>query len=356
MIEPAGPQAAHIHDLWQLALWLCAAVFVLVLAALGIAVARGRRRQREATATDAAPSDDDRAAAAIAVAVALSGVGLAVLFVASLRTDRALADLPLVDGLHIELTGHQWWWEARYDDPDPSRVFTTANELHLPLGRPVILTLGSADVIHSFWVPELAGKKDLIPDARRRSRCARTRPARSRGPCAEFCGWQHAKMTLAVVVEAPDAYERWAERQRASAPEPADALAARGRQSPRDDDLRDVPHGRRDARAGPHGARPHARREPHHARRGRAPEHAAAPRRLDRGRARVEAGRPDAAAAAASRRPARIARVRGYAEMNAWIDRPGLVGALSTVDHKRIGVRFVVTAFAFFVLAGCWRA
>ena len=99
----------------------------------------------------------------VGTASGLSLVALIGLVVASVATDRALATLPHDDALNIDLTGHQWWWEARYDNADPSKIFTTANELHIPVGRPVLVTLRADDVIHSLWVPNLHGKKDLIP-------------------------------------------------------------------------------------------------------------------------------------------------------------------------------------------------
>jgi cytochrome c oxidase subunit 2 len=165
----------------------------------------------------------------VRAAVAVSAVLLLVLIIASVLTDRALARLPLDDALHIELTAHQWWWEARYDDPDPSRLFTTANELHLPVGRPVVITLRSDDVIHSFWVPSLAGKKDLIPGRTSTLQLRADKAGEFRGQCAEFCGLQHAWMALPVTVEPADAYAAWADRQRSNATEPTDDDARRGK-------------------------------------------------------------------------------------------------------------------------------
>jgi cytochrome c oxidase subunit 2 len=154
---------------------------------------------------------------------------LLVLLAASVFTDRALAQLPLANALHIELTGYQWWWEARYDDVDPSRIFTTANELHVPVGRAVIVSLVGADVIHSFWVPSLAGKKDLIPGCDTTVTFRADRPGVYRGQCAEYCGYQHARMVLYVVADTPDDYEQWAARQRSPAATPVSDEAKRGR-------------------------------------------------------------------------------------------------------------------------------
>jgi cytochrome c oxidase subunit 2 len=118
---------------------------------------------------------------------------------------------------------------VRYLDPLPSSSFSTANEIHIPVGQPVELTLRSVDVIHSFWVPNLHGKKDLIPGQVNTLVLQADRPGIFRGQCAEFCGLQHANMALYVVAEPPDEFARWQERQRRPAPEPATDAARRGR-------------------------------------------------------------------------------------------------------------------------------
>jgi cytochrome c oxidase subunit 2 len=156
---------------------------------------------------------------------------LGVILVLTLRTlalvaapADALAEGTPRPGEHvIEVTGRQFWWEVRYLDADASRAFETANELRIPVGRPVLLRLRSDDVIHSFWVPGLHGKMDLIPGRTNVLRIDARRPGTWRGQCAEFCGVQHAKMGLVVVAEPPERYAAWAAAQRAPAPEPADS-------------------------------------------------------------------------------------------------------------------------------------
>ena len=123
--------------------------------------------------------------------------------------------------LTIEITGHQWWWEARYLSPQPGQVFETANELHVPVGRPVRLKLASADVIHSFWVPALTGKTDTIPGRTNVSWLQADRPGVYRGQCTEFCGEEHAKMALYVVAEPEGRFEAWRLAQLAAAPQSA---------------------------------------------------------------------------------------------------------------------------------------
>jgi cytochrome c oxidase subunit 2 len=230
-LQPAGPQAGHVHALWLLMLGVCTFVFIAVIGALLIGIARARRGDERTPADVAGLVRDERGLRrSVGAAVGISVALLAVLFVATVVTDRALARLPVTDALHIELTGHQWWWEARYDDPTASNIFSTANELHIPVGRPVLLTLEATDVIHSVWFPDLAGKKDLIPGRTATLALRADQPGLYRGQCAEFCGYQHAKMLLYVVAESAAQYEQWAAHSRASAPPPANDETRRGQQ------------------------------------------------------------------------------------------------------------------------------
>jgi cytochrome c oxidase subunit II len=230
-LHPAGVQAAHIAQLWWFTVAICGVVFLAVLAALLIALRRAPR------ATESTPADvaslregEPRVRRPVIGAVALSVAGLFALLVGSVATDRALANMSLVNAVGIEVVGHQWWWDVRYDDPDPSRSFYTANEIHIPVGRPVLLTLKSDDVIHSFWVPNLHGKKDLIPGRTATLQLRADQPGTYRGQCAEFCGAQHAFMAFQVVAEAPEQFEKWAEAQRQPAGEPQAAQQAKGRE------------------------------------------------------------------------------------------------------------------------------
>jgi cytochrome c oxidase subunit 2 len=129
--------------------------------------------------------------------------------------------------LRIEVTGRQWWWQVRYIEDGGE--FELANELRLPVGRPVDLVLVAGDVIHSFWVPALAGKVDMIPGRANRLRLKSDVPGVFRGNCAEYCGGQHALMGLLVVVEPEEDFARWRERQAQPAPPPADDFLALGR-------------------------------------------------------------------------------------------------------------------------------
>jgi cytochrome c oxidase subunit II len=126
--------------------------------------------------------------------------------------------------LTVTVRGWQWWWEFRY----PTLDVVTANELHLPVGRPIVLDLEGPDVIHSFWVPQLGGKRDVVPGRVNRIVLTPERAGEYWGQCAEFCGASHANMQLRVIVEEPAAFDRWVAAQKAPAPEPTgDAVAGK---------------------------------------------------------------------------------------------------------------------------------
>ena len=226
-LDPAGLQAAHIADLWWLTIAVCGVVFVAILAALAIALRRAPRAS-EATPADTAPlhAHEPRTRHVVQWATAISAIGLFALLVASVTTDRALATMPLQQPLTIEVTGHQWWWDVHYPDADPAKAFTTANEVHIPVGRPVLLSLKAGDVIHSFWVPNLHGKRDLIPGRTATFPIQADKAGTYRGQCAEYCGAQHAYMAFFVVAESPEDFERWRAAQAAPASDPASGTPA----------------------------------------------------------------------------------------------------------------------------------
>jgi cytochrome c oxidase subunit 2 len=230
-LDPAGVQAFLILELWHIIVWTCVAVFAAVLAVLVLALWRA---PRGAASTPPNLSRVDQPEPGlrrgVALAVAGSVLALLALVAASVFTDRALARMSLVDAVNIEVTAHQWWWTASYIGGPVSENFVTANEIHVPVGRPVLLTLKADDVIHSLWVPSLAGKKDLIPGRTASMQFRADKAGVYRGQCAEFCGYQHAMMGLLVVADPPADYEAWAGQQRRPAPEPVDPQALRGKQ------------------------------------------------------------------------------------------------------------------------------
>jgi cytochrome c oxidase subunit II len=227
----AGPQAARIEALWWLMFWVCLAVFVLVIAALMIAMARGRLRDRELIPQPMVIRDgatERRIGTAVVACVAVTVIVLLVFLIASVITGRAIASLSAPDPVKIEVTGYRWWWRVQYSDAVPARMVTTANEIHIPVGRPVLLTLRSRDVIHSLWVAGLHGKKDLIPGHPNSMWIQADRPGRFEGQCAEFCGLQHAHMRLLIIADPAEQFDAWLEAQRQPAQPPADPVAQRG--------------------------------------------------------------------------------------------------------------------------------
>jgi cytochrome c oxidase subunit 2 len=138
------------------------------------------------------------------------------------RVDRVPSDA----GLTIEVIGHQWWWEVKYRNADPSQIFTTANEIHIPTGKPVKFELKSADVIHSFWVPPLNGKTDTVPGQTNVTWLEASKPGIYRGQCTEYCGLQHAHMALLVIAQSPEDFAAWRRHQLADDPKPATAALA----------------------------------------------------------------------------------------------------------------------------------
>ena len=130
----------------------------------------------------------------------------------------------------IDITGQQWWWQARYDDGTPSRMIETANELHIPVGEPVKIRLHSKDVIHSFWVPELSGKTDVIPGRVNETWIEADTAGDYRGQCAEYCGKQHAHMALQVFADPPEKFRAWWDHQLEAAGAPQTEPARNGQQ------------------------------------------------------------------------------------------------------------------------------
>jgi cytochrome c oxidase subunit 2 len=228
VLHPGGPLAERILGLWDLMYWICAAVFVLVILALLAAVLRRRPKIEDEEDLPGPPEGQRRLFQVIGAATAVTVLLLFVLLTASVATGRATASLP-GEPLSLKVTGKQWWWQVEYVDPVPSRSITTANEIHIPVGRPVRIRLESSDVIHSFWVPNLHGKKDLIPGYTNVIWIRADRPGVYRGQCAEFCGFQHAHMGLLVIADPPERFRAWAEAQRQPSAPPATPQQAQGK-------------------------------------------------------------------------------------------------------------------------------
>lgn len=229
VLEVAGTQAAHIRDLWWFTIAVCALVFVPLMVVFLWTLWR-RPRATEATPPDVAvvAGGEPRPKRFVVGALTIVVIGLVALLGASVRTDHALAQLPLDGAINIRVTGHQWWWDVQYEDPDPTKVFSTANEIYIPVKKPVVLTLQSDDVIHSLWIPSLHGKKDLIPGHTLTLTLDADKPGKYRAQCAEFCGLQHAFMALVVNAVPQADFDNWRQAQSKPAPDPADAQQKRG--------------------------------------------------------------------------------------------------------------------------------
>lgn len=222
-LDPAGPAADRIATLFWVMFALAAVACVVVAGFLFAAVIR-RRRSPD---TPSGPADRT---------LVLAGGALALLVIvptaaATIWAARGL-DPGGDDALQVRVTGHQFWWDVGYPPPGSTSldagVVRTANEIHIPVGRPVELRLTSDDVMHSFWIPRLAGKTDLIPGRENTLRIQADAPGVYRGQCAEFCGTSHAVMRLVVVAQESAAFDAWLARQAAPAdaePDPATRMA-----------------------------------------------------------------------------------------------------------------------------------
>ncbi len=236
-LNPAGPQAAHIARLWWLMFWVTTVVFIVVAGFLIAGVVHGRRTRLNASDVDE-EAWQPTLTRFVAAAAGVTLITLFFLLVASVRTGRAIGSSPspggptpgspLYNAVTVNVVGHQFWWEVEYEDASPDRRLTTANEIHVPVGRPVILKVTSRDVIHSFWVPNLSGKRDLIPGYTTAVWLQADHPGIYRGQCAEFCGKQHAHMAFEVVAESDDQFERWLDAQRQPAAQPQAPAAIQG--------------------------------------------------------------------------------------------------------------------------------
>ena len=215
MLGADSRDAALFANLFQVFLWVTVFFYLLVIAGLVWAVLRKREGGEPPVRT------------ALFVWTGVIGATLVALSLGSWFFDRNINNAAST-GLTVEITGHQWWWDVRYDNADPSKVMRTANELHLPAGVPVKLVLQSADVIHSFWAPNLSGKRDLIPGRTNVIVITPEKPGLYRMQCAEYCGVQHAHMAMDVTVEAPRDFEAWWGRSLLPAPAPVTPLEKAG--------------------------------------------------------------------------------------------------------------------------------
>ena len=233
MWHASGHNAAQIQEL---AIFFGILLGVIFLIVLGIALLTLRRRHRRIEQEPLEGSHQPSAATESKLRKVVSfatGITVLILFgltILSVSVGKTVsASIAPAGSLRIEVTGTQWWWKVRYENEDPSRVLLTANEIHVPVGRPIAVRGNSDDVIHSFWVPSLQGKRDLIPGRPTLEWLQADQPGEYRGQCAEFCGLQHAHMAFWVIAEQPDQFTAWMNRQLEPAREPSTEDELRGR-------------------------------------------------------------------------------------------------------------------------------
>lgn len=218
-LEPVGPIAKEADKLWDITFAIAAVVFVIVQGLLVYAIVRFRARPgREA----AQFHGNTKVEVVLTVIPALILAGLAV------PTVQTIFDLSVEQkgSLQVTVIARQFWWEYQYED---SEVFT-ANELHIPVGQPVYLTLKGEDVIHSFWVPKLAGKQDVVPGRVNHLRLEADKPGVYQGQCTEYCGLSHANMRLVVYADSREDFDQWVLDQQQPAEDPVDSLAQQGQE------------------------------------------------------------------------------------------------------------------------------
>jgi cytochrome c oxidase subunit 2 len=215
--------------LFKIFLVVCGVTYVLVMGFLVAGLLRRRPDEQANVVETGRHHQSHPSMRSILIGwAALIGVGLVGLAIASFFTDRSMARAATDQKLSIKLTANQWWWDVQYNSDDPSKTMRTANELHLPVGVPVRITLASNDVIHSFWAPSLAGKEDLIPGREGSITLVPKKIGIFRGQCAEFCGVQHAHMSLVVQVDSYPDFIKWWDHQLQPAVVPTTPLALAG--------------------------------------------------------------------------------------------------------------------------------
>ena len=218
VLHPAGPDAVIISQFAWVMFGVGALIFIGVMVLLALGVKRAPRAVRPL-----------RWIAGAGIAFPL--VVLSALLAWCTWRSAGLTPQSSKASLVISVTAKMWWWEVRYHDPQTGREVISANEIRIPAGRDVYVALTATDVIHSLWVPSLAGKRDMVPGRMTGLTLRADKPGVYRGQCAEYCGTQHARMALHVVAETPAAFETWLARERQDAATPGDAFLERGRQA-----------------------------------------------------------------------------------------------------------------------------
>lgn len=230
-LDPAGPQALQIEHTLFLIFGITSAVAVVVLTVLVLGVLRQHEKGDIPPPLAVDPKIDKRATWIVGAAISLTVVLLFVMMISSFITSHRTAVLANSNALKINVYSHQWWWEIEYpNEEQPYRVVRTANEIHVPAGAVIDIHGTSRDVIHSFWAPNIHGKKDLLPGYWNDLTLEVDKPGTWRGQCAEFCGLQHAHMAFSIVAQSRDDFNHWYQAQLTSAREPLTPQTIHGRE------------------------------------------------------------------------------------------------------------------------------
>jgi cytochrome c oxidase subunit II len=224
ILQPASDASAKLVDLFWVLLVGTGVPAILVIGLAMAALLRGRAAGEGAPPRDPPRERAREAAILIGAGAVFPATVVLILLVFSLFTGSAVLRTTGPPALTIEVVGHQFWWEVRY----PEQGVTTANEIHLPAGASTLVRVSSADVIHSFWVPALHGKLDMVPGRTHEYRLEPREPGVFRGQCAEFCGVQHALMAMLVIAEPRADFDAWIAARTRPAPAPGTPLARTG--------------------------------------------------------------------------------------------------------------------------------
>lgn len=221
-----GSKADPVVQLTWGVLLISIAVVVIITFLVIASVSRGRSQPLSEPGQSLAVEREEGGLNWLWIGVGVSTIALLFTVVWTMEVIAKVNAPPAKPALTIEVTGHQWWWEVHYASTDPGRVFTTANEIHIPTGVPVAFKLIGADVIHSFWVPKLSGKTDMIPGQTNTMWLDAEEPGIYQGQCTEYCGPEHSLMKIVVVAEPPDDFKAWWDKQLQSPRTPSGQASA----------------------------------------------------------------------------------------------------------------------------------
>jgi cytochrome c oxidase subunit 2 len=229
VLHPAATQAGNIEWLYWIIFGVLTAVFVLMIAGFTWAGAKTGTEASHPLPIIEDKEGDHRARWVVGSAIGVTVITLFVILVLSVVTGKRIHGPTSKNPVTIQVTARQWWWEITYPNPQADQTITTANEIHVPVGAPIVVLTNSKDVIHSFWAPSITGKRDLVPGYSSAFWFQVDQPGTYHGQCAEFCGLQHAHMGFSVVAEPVDQFQAWQQQQLKQAAEPSTSEAVRGR-------------------------------------------------------------------------------------------------------------------------------